>query len=99
MDKGEKGLKWGILQGYKGKMKAFRSTIFCNQSGFITGINRGDFITGKKAQRGFKDDVFSEEMHSLKAQKPLAPCLLVKIYRGLTVAPHGDGFFLKESRI
>ena len=40
------------------------------------------------------------EMHSLKAsQNILAPYLFTKNYRGLTVAPHGDGFFLKESRI
>ena len=69
------------------------------QRGLILGINRGDFIKGHKAQGGFKDDVFLEEMHSLKAQKHLAPCLLVRIYRGLTVAPHGDDFFPKESRI
>ena len=36
-------------------------------------INRGDFIKGQKAQGGFKDDVFSEEMHSLKAQKHFSP--------------------------
>ena len=28
--KGEKGLKWDILQGHKGKMKAFWSAIFYN---------------------------------------------------------------------
>ena len=38
-----------------------------------TGINRGKFIKGHQAQRGFKDDVFSEEMHSLKAQKHFSP--------------------------
>ena len=54
----------------------------------------------KKAQRGFKDDVFLEEMHSLKARKQFSPLLACQeIYRGLTVAPHGDGFFLKDSRI
>ena len=63
-------------------LKAFRNTFFCNQRGFIMGISRGDFIKRQKAQGGFKDDVFSEEMHSLKAQKPLAPCFLVKINRG-----------------
>ena len=64
------------------------------------GISRGKFIKGHQAQRGFKDDVFSEEMHSLKAQKHFSPLFSCqKIYGGLTVAPHGDGFFLKESRI
>ena len=64
------------------------------------GISRGDFIKGQKAQGGFKDDVFSGDIHSLKAQKHLAPCFLVeKNHRGLTMSPHGDGFFLKESRI
>ena len=44
--------------------------------------------------------MFSEEMNSLKAQKHFKPLFACqKIYRGLTVAPHGDGFFLKESRI
>ena len=28
LDKREKGLKWDILQGYKGKIKVFWSTIF-----------------------------------------------------------------------
>ena len=64
------------------------------------GISRGDFIKGPKAQGGFKDDVFLGEMHSLKAQKHFSPLFSCqKIYGGLTVAPHGDGFFLKESRI
>ena len=63
------------------------------------GISRGDFIKGPKAQGGFKDDVFSREMHSLKAQKKFSPLFACqKNYSGLTVAPHGDGFFLKESR-
>ena len=55
----------------------------------------------KKVQGGFKDDVFSEGMHSLKAQKQFSPPWFAyqKIHRGLIVAPHGDGFFLKESRI
>ena len=53
-----------------------------------------------KAQGGFKNDVFSEEMHSLKAQKNFSPPFTCqKFIGGLTVAPHGDGFFLKESRI
>ena len=51
-------MKWRILQRYKGQMKAFRNTIFGNQRGFIMGISRGDFIKRKKAQGGFKDDVF-----------------------------------------
>ena len=43
---------------------------------------------------------FQREMHSLKAQKNFSPLFSCqKIHRGLTVAPHGDGFFLKESRI
>ena len=37
------------------------------------GINRGDFIKRQKAPGGFKDDVFSEEMHSLKAQRQFDP--------------------------
>ena len=37
------------------------------------GISRGGFFKGEKAQGGFKDDAFSEEMHSLKAQKHLSP--------------------------
>ena len=53
-----------------------------------------------KAQGGSKDGVFSEGIHSLKAQKSFSPPFSCqKIHRGLTVAPHGDGFFLKESRI
>ena len=53
-----------------------------------------------KAQGGFKDDVFSKEVHSLKAQKTFSPLFACQnIHRGLMVAPHGDGFFLKESRI
>ena len=64
------------------------------------GISRGDFIKRQKAQGGFKDDVFSRELHSLKAQQHFSPLFACqKIHRGLTVAPHGDGFFLKESRI
>ena len=63
------------------------------------GVNRGGFIKGR-GMGGFKDDVFSEEMHSLKAQKHFSLLFACqKIHRGLTVAPHGDGFFLKESRI
>ena len=46
------------------------------------GINRGEFIKGNKAQGGFKDDVFSEEMHSLKAQKHLAPVCLSEFIGG-----------------
>ena len=33
----------------------------------------------------------------IKQISPLLACQ--EIYKGLTVAPHGDGFFLKESRI
>ena len=62
-------------------------------------ISRGD-LSKEKGTGDFKDDVSLREMHSLKAQKQFSPLLfLSKIYRGLTVAPHGDGFFLKESRI
>ena len=53
-----------------------------------------------RAQGGFKDDVFSEEMHSLKAQKKFSPLFSCqKIHRGLIVTPHGDGIFLNVSRI
>ena len=59
------------------------------QIGFLLGI----------ALRDFKEDGFSGERHSLKAPKQSSPSLLVKNFiGGLTVAPHGDGFFLKESR-
>ena len=62
-------------------------------------IRRGDFVKGHKAQGGFKDDVFSGEMHSLKAQQHFSPLFSCqKFIGGLTVAPHGDGFFL-DSRI
>ena len=54
----------------------------------------------EKAQGDFKRDVFLEGIHSLKAQKHFSPLFSCqKIHRGLTVAPHGDGFFLRESRI
>ena len=54
----------------------------------------------EKGTGDFKDDVFLEEMHSLKAQKHFSPLFACqKLIGGLTVAPHGDGFFLKESRI
>ena len=66
---------------------------------YIGNQQRG-FHQRTKAQGGFKDDVFSGEMHSLKAQKHFSPLFAFqKKIRGLTVAPHGDGFFLKESRI
>ena len=65
----------------------------------MDGNSGGDFIKGM-GTRDFKDDVSSREMHSLKAKKQFSPLLfLSKIHGGLTVAPHGDGFFLKESRI
>ena len=63
------------------------------------GSQQREFIKGK-GTRDFKDDVFSEEMHSLKAQKHFSPLFACqKFIGGLTVAPHGDGIFLKESRI
>ena len=50
-------------------------------------------------QRDSKEDEFSGERHSLEAQNNLAPSLLVKNFiGGITVAPHGDGFSLEESR-
>ena len=43
----------------------------------------------------FKGNAFLEG-----SQNNLAPCLHCQgIHKGLIVAPHGDGFFLKESRI
>ena len=63
-------------------------------------ISRGDFVKGQKAQGGFKDDLFLGEMHSLKAQQHFSPLFSCqKFIGGVIAAPHGDGFFLKESRI
>ena len=39
------------------------------------GISRGKFIKGHQAQRGFKEDGFSGERHSLKAPKQSNPQL------------------------
>ena len=50
---------------------------------------------------GFKNGMFSGKNVFLEGSKNnLATCFLVKqFHRWLTVAPHGDGIFLKVSRI
>ena len=46
-------------------------------------LSRKDFVKGQKAQRGFKDDVSSGEMRSLKAQKHFSPPFACqKFHRG-----------------
>ena len=52
----------------KGKMEAFRAFFFTNKEDFLMETTVRIYQR-TKAQGGFKDDVFSEEMHSLKAQK------------------------------
>ena len=50
-------------------------------------------------QRYSKEDEFQGKGIPWRLQKNLAPGLLVKnLIGGLTVAPHGDGFSLEESR-
>ena len=82
----------------RGKM-AFWAFLLHKLRGF-SHEDSGDGLSKDKAQGGFKDDVFSGEMHSLEAQQHFSPLFACqKFMGGLTVAPHGDGFFLKESRI
>ena len=51
------------------------------------------------AHRDSKEDEFSGERHSLEAPEQTSPQLACQeFHRGLTVAPHGDGYSLEESR-
>ena len=87
MIEGRKGGKRGHFVGVQGVNVGLRESN--QQRGLMLGI----------AQRDFKEDGFSGKRNSLKAPKQPSPQLACQeFHRGLTVAPHGDGFFLKESR-
>ena len=65
------------------RKKGLLGILLHNRGSFMMEIIKGDFYKGKKAQGGFKDDVFAREMHSLKAQKHFSPMFACqKIYRG-----------------
>ena len=96
-NKGENGNFVGVK---KGKMEAFEDSFFHKTARFFTRNNSEGSLKDRGYSGGFKNDRFSKEISLLKAQKHIQPPVcLTKFYRWLTVAPHGDGIFLKVSRI
>ena len=77
-----KRVEMGNSAGIQGANEGLLEHKFLQSVRPYNGNQQRGFHQRTKAQGGFKDDVLLEEIHSLKAQKPLSPCLLVKIYRG-----------------
>ena len=68
-------------------------------SEYKMGIENEDFGQRHEAFKSLQEPtLFSNKICSLKTQKVLATFLYNKFYRWLTVAPLGDGAFLKASR-
>ena len=87
------------LQGYKGQNKALWSIILYQQ-GLLTQNSRGKQSQGREPEKAARMMCFQGKCIPCRFIKQISPFLACQeIYKGLTVAPHGDGFFLKESRI
>ena len=62
----------------QGANKGLLEHNFLQSERLYNGDQQRGFYQKTKAQGGFKDDVFSKEMHFLKVQNILAPYFLVK---------------------
>ena len=105
------GFSWEIegqkmrlaLEKGKNGEKGLATVLFLeNQQDSERGIGTVVKIWTEERHEAFKSlqepTLFSNKICSLKAQKVLATFFYNKYYRWLTVAPLGDGAFLKASR-
>ena len=87
------------MQGYKGQNKAFRSLIF-GQQGILIQNSQREQSQGMELDKAARMMCFQGKCIPCRLTEQTIPLLSSQeIYKGLTVAPHGDGFFLNGSRI
>ena len=92
-DVGFVGMKWG-------KWRPFLKLFLSQTVRLLMDTTLKIALEDQKTHEGFKNGRFSMKMFLLKTWKPFSHLFAMpKFYRWLTVAPHGDGIFLKMSRI
>ena len=99
LTRGRHRLKWDILQGFMGKGRPSGAE-FSQSERLLVWIQQRGFHYRAKAQETSRMMCLQGRCIHWSLRNILAPYFACqKFIGGLTVAPHGDGFFLKESRI